>query len=146
TLDPSARAAVLAYDWPGNVRRVRNVMERVALLSEAPTVTREMLDLPAAPAVSMPKLGTETKTETRSLRMTLESQEREQLLQPLNATGWNLSRTAKQLDIKRNTLRYRIKKLGLQQGFAPPMSPAGQLASSATPESQAASASTSSPR
>ena len=111
TLDPSARAAVLAYDWPGNVRRVRNVMERVALLSEAPTVTREMLDLPAAPAVSMlkPEPGTEPKTETRSLRMTLESQVREQLLQALNATGWNLSRTAKQFDIKRNTLRYRIK-------------------------------------
>src|SRR5262245_26973363 len=64
TLDPSARAAVLAYDWPGNVRRVRNVMERVALLSEAPSVTREMLDIPAAPAVSMlkPEPGPEIKT------------------------------------------------------------------------------------
>src|SRR5262249_46144396 len=146
TLDPSARAAVLAYDWPGNVRRVRNVMERVALLSEAPTVTREMLDIPAARAVSLPKPETETKTETRSLRMTLESQEREQLLQALNATGWNLLRTAKEIDIKRNTLRYRIKKLGLQQGFAPPVSPAGQPANSATPESKAASAVASLPR
>src|SRR5262249_52176392 len=58
----------------------------------------------------------------------------------------NLSRTAKQLDIKRNTLRYRIKKLGLQQGFAPPVSSPGQPANSATPASKAASAVASPPR
>jgi len=144
TLDPGARAAVLAYDWRGNVRDVRNVMEKVALLSDASTVSREMLGLPAPHAVDMPK--PEAGTETRSLRETLGSHEREQLLEALNATGWNLSRTAKKLDIPRNTLRYRIEKYSLKRGLAPSASPAGRPASSATPESMAAPAPASVPR
>src|SRR5215471_1007148 len=59
SLTPEARAALLAYPWPGNVREVVNVMERVALLSEAPAVTAELLALPAAPVASAPTAGTD---------------------------------------------------------------------------------------
>src|SRR5215510_13720438 len=46
SLTEDAQAALLAYPWPGNVRELVNVMERVALLSEASTVTAEQLGLP----------------------------------------------------------------------------------------------------
>ncbi|MFQ5521151.1 MAG: sigma 54-interacting transcriptional regulator, partial [Candidatus Methylomirabilia bacterium] len=46
---PEARAALLACQWPGNIRELANVIERVVLLSEAPLVTAEMLGLPEPP-------------------------------------------------------------------------------------------------
>ena len=48
--DPGRAAALLAYPWTGNVRELANVMERVALLSEAPLVTAEHLSLAAGAA------------------------------------------------------------------------------------------------
>ncbi|HZL96361.1 MAG TPA: sigma 54-interacting transcriptional regulator, partial [Vicinamibacterales bacterium] len=48
-LAPDAEAALLAYPWPGNVRELANLMERVALLSEADHVTVAALRLPGAP-------------------------------------------------------------------------------------------------
>ena len=48
TLTPDARAALLAYAWPGNIRELANLMERVALLTEAPLVTTDALGLPDA--------------------------------------------------------------------------------------------------
>src|SRR5256885_10360253 len=49
TLFRSARAALVAYRWPGNVREVANVMERVALLTDAPVLTADRLELAAPP-------------------------------------------------------------------------------------------------
>src|SRR3989454_10005863 len=43
SLAPDGRGALLAHPWPGNVRELSNVIERVALLEEAPLITREML-------------------------------------------------------------------------------------------------------
>jgi transcriptional regulator with AAA-type ATPase domain/tetratricopeptide (TPR) repeat protein len=104
-LTGDARRALAGYGWPGNVRELANVMERVALLSEAAEVTSEILGLPAATvAVAAPP----------SPRLPLEeavgSVERERLLEALGQTGWNISRAAVLLGIPRNTLRYRIEK------------------------------------
>src|SRR3989441_1584079 len=49
TLTNDARAALIAYRWPGNVREVANVMERVALLTDAPVLTADRLELAAPP-------------------------------------------------------------------------------------------------
>src|SRR5215831_1240729 len=48
-LTPEASAVLCTYPWPGNIRELANVMERVALLCDASTVTAEILQLPAAP-------------------------------------------------------------------------------------------------
>ena len=48
TISPAARALLTAFPWPGNVRQLANVMERVALLGDAREVTPEMLGLPSA--------------------------------------------------------------------------------------------------
>ena len=49
TLAPDAKKALLAYTWPGNVRELANLMERVALLSDASQVPASVLRLPQAP-------------------------------------------------------------------------------------------------
>src|SRR5213594_4851916 len=50
TLAEDARAALVAYRWPGNVREVANVMERAALLIDAPFLTADKLELAAPPS------------------------------------------------------------------------------------------------
>jgi len=113
-LSAEACAALRGYPWPGNVRELANVMERAALLGEARVVTPEALGLPgaAAPrgAAAAPRRGADVA-----------GGEREQLLEALQREGGNISRAAARLGIPRNTLRYRLDRLGLgAEGLAPP--------------------------
>jgi DNA-binding NtrC family response regulator/tetratricopeptide (TPR) repeat protein len=110
-LSDEARAALLGYTWPGNVRELANVMERVALLSEAAEVTAEALGLPSS-AARFPEKPEPTATPRLS---ELEGGvERERLLEVLTKTRWNISRAAATLGVPRNTLRYRLRKQGLR--------------------------------
>jgi DNA-binding NtrC family response regulator/tetratricopeptide (TPR) repeat protein len=114
SLTPDARAALLAYPWRGNVRELVNVMERVALLSEASTVTAEQLGLPV---VSAPDVGGSraepASSESAALADALGSVERAHLVEALRQTGGNVTRAAARLGISRDTLRYRMSKHGL---------------------------------
>ncbi len=114
---PDARAALLAYRWPGNVRELSNVIERVALLAEAPLVTADMLALPEPPARPAPPPPSGRPVP---LEEAVGSVEREHLRQALEANRWNVSRAASQLGISRNTIRYRIEKHGLRPGTSAP--------------------------
>ncbi len=114
---PDARSALLAYRWPGNIRELANVMERVALLSEEPVVTAEMLGLLEAPG-ARPRTATREEQEI-PLGEVVGSVERGHLLEVLRQTNWNISRAAARLGISRNTLRYRIEKHGLRPGVSP---------------------------
>jgi len=113
TFTPDARAALLGYRWPGNVRELSNVIERVTLLAEEPEVTAETLGLHEAPVRS--EHASTVERRTRPLADAVDPDERGHLLEALNATGWNISRTAARLGITRNTLRYRLEKHGLHR-------------------------------
>src|SRR5437016_3698865 len=107
---PEASDRLLAYPWPGNVRELRNVIERTALLSRSPVIVPAELRLPVVD--SLPAGAHETVEETSGdPELTL-------LTRALEQTSWNVSRTAAQLGISRNTLRHRIAKYGL----VPPVS------------------------
>lgn len=105
-LTPDAGARLLAYPWPGNVRELGNVMERVALLAESEVVTGDMLELQAA-AVAGPADAPVPGP------VSLDDAMRDHLLTALQNTGWNISHTAAQLRISRNTVRARIERFGL---------------------------------
>jgi DNA-binding NtrC family response regulator/tetratricopeptide (TPR) repeat protein len=112
TLSPDACARLLSYSWPGNVRELGNLMERVALLSETPQVTAAMLSLAEAPAAEPPPNPESTAVgDVGSLDQAMA----DHIRAALEATRWNLSRTAARLGIARNTLRVRIEKLGIRQ-------------------------------
>jgi transcriptional regulator with AAA-type ATPase domain len=122
-LTPGAQTALLAHAWPGNVRELANVMERVALLGEGTAVAAEALELPEpAPQRRQPRMAASSDPATS---------ERDTLVTALEATQWNLSQAAARLGVPRNTLRYRIEKLGLR--------PAPPAASSAPASGPAAS-------
>jgi DNA-binding NtrC family response regulator/tetratricopeptide (TPR) repeat protein len=115
-LGADARAALSAYPWPGNVRELANVMERVALLTEAAAVTAEMLELPGLVGAAAP-VGAPAEGATR-LEDALETVERAHLLEALGRVAWNVTRAAAALGISRDTLRYRMEKYGLRRAGA----------------------------
>src|SRR5438093_4012812 len=96
TLAANARETLLAYPWPGNVRELGNVIERVALLSDATVVSGAMLALPQY-AVR----GSDDVDEARPSRFleAVARVEREHLLDALRETDWNISRAAARLGI-----------------------------------------------
>ncbi len=110
-LDPDARAGLLAYPWPGNIRELANVMERVALLSVEPVVEACMLALPGVPA-DRPAAPSKGPTAV-PLKESLSSVERAQLNAALRAASGNVSLAAQRLGLPRTTLLYRLAKLGL---------------------------------
>ena len=117
-LTPATRQALAAYLWPGNIRELSNVIERVALLADADVVTPDMLGLPAA-AASAPSPAASAEAP-RPLEAAVDDVERQHLLAALEATGWNVTRAAARLGVSRNTLRYRMEKHGLRSGAAAP--------------------------
>ena len=112
TLAPEAVAAMLAYRWPGNVRELLNRLERVVLMSGEDTViSAERLGLPPVPAAQESQLASREPPRFRSL---VDDFERERLLEALRGARGNISMTAARLGLPRNTLRYRMVKLGIE--------------------------------
>jgi len=131
TLATDARAALLAYRWPGNVREVANVMERVALLVNGPVVTAARLELaiPRGQRLSHSQDSETTRGDGPtglSLGERVEDVERRHILEAMHETRWNISRAASRLGVTRNILRYRLLKYGLlsADGKADPKPPA----------------------
>jgi len=116
TLSADARAALLAYRWPGNIRELSNVVERVALLAEAPLITAIMLGLPES---SESLAESAVPEDTVPFYERVVSAEREELLKALREMKWNISRAAARLGITRNMLRYRIVTHGLRSSGSP---------------------------
>jgi two-component system, NtrC family, response regulator AtoC len=119
-VEPAAMEALMAYDWPGNIRELRNFVERIMILETKETI--ELQDLPRAmrDGASLSSSG-ERATEAEAVSMpvgsmTLEEMEREAIVRALEQVSHNQVRAAKLLGISRDTLRYRMKKFGLLEG------------------------------
>ncbi len=103
-----------AYDWPGNVRELQNVIER-AVLTTTDAVLRlaEPLQSAASEKVATPENGSD------AIGMTLDEVERRYIVRVLEATDGQVSgagAAAEILGLHANTLRYRMKKLGITVG------------------------------
>jgi two-component system, NtrC family, response regulator AtoC len=111
-----ARDLLLAYPWPGNVRELSHVIERAVLWSRGPVLDAEHLSLttPSLPAAE--PAASEPPPATQQRSMDLEQWERSLIEQALREAEGNQTRAAQRLGISRDTLRYRLKKFGLQGG------------------------------
>jgi DNA-binding NtrC family response regulator len=116
SVDPAALELLTAYDWPGNIRELRNAVERIMILESKELI--EVGDLPAAIRQGVragagrdadPGKSAELPVGT----MTLEEMEREAIGRALEQANHNQVRAAKLLGLSRDTLRYRMKKFGL---------------------------------
>jgi len=104
SIGPDAAAALRAYHWPGNIRELRNTIERVMILEEGPTI--ELENLPANIQ------GNIQRGEGHDGPMTLEELEKDYILRTLDANGGNISQTAKTLGISRHTIMRKLERWG----------------------------------
>jgi DNA-binding NtrC family response regulator len=112
SLSEEALAAAVSYRWPGNVRQLQNVLERLAILSSAPAVSKEMFE-EAVKALD-PGEASGAGTSER-----LSAVEREHIRQVLEATHGNKTRAAEILGIERKTLYRKLERM--QQAGGKPL-------------------------
>ena len=113
-IEDKAAEALLHYPWPGNVRELSHVMERAVLWSRGPTLAAGDLALPTA--VRLEGEGTNPAESSAMPDGDLAQLERSMIERAMREAGGNQTRAAQRLGISRDTLRYRLKKFGLQAG------------------------------
>ncbi len=108
SFDPQVWGAFEEYSWPGNARELRNVVERMAILSHGDTLNTGAIPLEL-------KLQKEAGPRS-SVQEARESAEREHVLRALEQSSWNVSSAARALGMERTNLHKRIRALGLARG------------------------------
>jgi two-component system NtrC family response regulator len=110
-LSSGAYRVLDSYDWPGNVRQLKNVLERAFILCEGEDIEPEHLP-PELIAPPSPPQTTGFLFKLPPQGIPLETVERDLIRQALEISGGNQIRAAKLLGISRDVLRYRMKKFG----------------------------------
>ena len=108
TISGEALAYFLAYDWPGNIRELRNMVERLVIMTGGDTIGPDDL-----PAPLKPKDAAAGGDAQRSLKEARDGFERAYILAELRAHDWNMTRTAERLGIERSHLYRKIKTYGI---------------------------------
>jgi two-component system nitrogen regulation response regulator NtrX len=106
-LDEMVFPMLESYAWPGNARELRNVIERMAILTQGERLPRE--SIPVEIRVQREAGPKSTIQEAR------ESAEREHILRALEESNWNVSGAARALGMERTNLHKRIRALGLSR-------------------------------
>ena len=104
---PGAMEVLKSHSWPGNVREVRNVVERLMIMVAGDEITPGVLDLPAG-AVAV------TGGAMTTLRQARELFEREYIARVVGSCGGNMSRAARVLGLERSHLYRKLRALGLR--------------------------------
>jgi two-component system response regulator PilR (NtrC family) len=120
---PAALDRLQQYDFPGNVRELENMLERAMALCDDNVITVGDLGLDPdlLPARAARADGDAPSIADQGLEEYLSGIERETILKTLEQTRWNRTAAAKALGISFRALRYRLEKLGLDNGL--PQSP-----------------------
>ncbi|MFP3518280.1 sigma-54-dependent Fis family transcriptional regulator [Pseudomonas sp. SIMBA_077] len=105
TISPAARQALLEFQWPGNVRQLRNMLRTLAALCDGDVI--EFDDLPVTIRQGMAKPAPSCSDNP------LEDAEKQALLAALELHRWHITQTAAQLGVSRNTLYRKLRKHGI---------------------------------
>jgi DNA-binding NtrC family response regulator len=122
-LTPEAFDALKSYAWPGNVRQLRNTLERAVLLANDARITTAELppEIASPPAVFRPAAvsanthGDAASNQAPGVPPPLREVERQQILAALEQTGWHRGKTADMLGISPSTLYRRLRDYNLMK-------------------------------
>jgi DNA-binding NtrC family response regulator len=117
-VDPEAQQRLLAYDWPGNIRELQNVLERALVLAEQDVIGPEHLPAEVRPGggpadLPAPDADRATPVPAASALLSLEEIERRHVMRVLEATGGSREEASRILGISRRTLTRMVQRWGL---------------------------------
>ncbi len=107
TLSNEAKTALMEHSWPGNIRELRNLMEKTILMLSVAEIKPENLSFTSS------NIPAPTSTNDLDSSLNLNNSEQQLVIRALDNTGRNVTAAAKLLGISRDTLRYRIKKYNI---------------------------------
>ncbi len=110
-LPDEVRDALVAYDWPGNVRALRHAAERAIILADGATLA--LKDFPLPKTVSTPRVQASAVIEPPPADLNLDRAERQLIERALQKHGYNISNAAAELGLTRGSLYRRMEKHGL---------------------------------
>ena len=126
-IEPAALKTLEDYDWPGNVRQLRNVIEKMVVLATGPKLTVEDLPIEVTDGQDGRRKAEDgdsaaspiTNYHLPTTNSTLAAGEREQILAALERCGGNKSKAADELGISRRTIHRKLKDWGLTSHLTP---------------------------
>jgi len=108
---PEAIDKLRQYSWPGNLRELKNVVERILIVAPGRVVSAEDIpQLSGEPSTDTEPAGVHARTALRDAR---EDFEREFIIHKLEENDWNISRTAELIELERSNLHRKIKSYGI---------------------------------
>lgn len=107
TVSPEVTAMLTSHSWPGNIRELQNVVDRMVLMCDG----GEILPM----HVPRELVGETSEILNSSVETGLRGYERAMIVQALMENGWNQTKAASALNISRDNLRYRVKKYQIEK-------------------------------
>jgi transcriptional regulator with PAS, ATPase and Fis domain len=112
-VNDEAMRLLKAYGWPGNIRELRNAVERAMLLVDGDQLTADQFPVATGAGARLTEA-----VELPATGIDLEQLERSLVVQALERSGWNQTRAAGLLGLNRDQIRYRIEKFKLEKPAA----------------------------
>lgn len=114
----TALDALIRYDWPGNVREMQNLIERLVIMSDTERISLEFLKSYLAPGQSQAVREATQPSEAPTHFTSLKEVERNEVLAALERNGWVQYKAAEALGLSPRQMGYRVKKYGLESMIA----------------------------
>ncbi len=113
---PETMARLEAYSWPGNIRELENIMERLVILADEQTdyIPVELLPAEFRPGATPAFPFAEDPAE-QTIRNRKDNYEKAMLEEALSRNRWNQSAAARELGISERTVRYKMQKFGIKR-------------------------------
>ena len=117
-IDARVKDLLVNYDWPGNIRELENLIERIVLMAGGDSITFE--DIPpewksAAEAIAVAQQGGQKKPFKDFVKGHMEEVEKQSIIQCLDEVGGNVTKAAKRLGLSRKGLQLKMIKYNLRK-------------------------------
>lgn len=114
----TALDALIRYDWPGNVREMQNLIERLVIMSDSEQISLEFLKSYLAPGQTTAVQEIIHTSESPRHCTSLKEVERNEIMAALERSGWLQYKAAESLGLTARQMGYRVKKYGLESMIA----------------------------
>lgn len=112
SIEPKAERMLIEYNWPGNIRELKNVIERAIILGNQDMLAVEFLPLEITSKAATQSTAVVSTFKLPPEGIDIEEVEKELIRQALENNDWNQSKAAKKLNLGVDAFRYRMKKFG----------------------------------